>query len=172
MKQASHGLRLTAKELGHAANVAQANSYLQIRDSLARLNQIIIENEDLGETIGEDKKKAFYDMLVAYYEMPFIMKRLDVLDDKVFEVDESCFLSTNKEKSPLAYNEFVDPFVTGPYNGVYLLSWNQAKKTAVFEQTYCSGGGCAQEGIITMSLQDDTAFCDIDLTFKDITDRY
>jgi len=97
---------------------------------------------------------------------------IDTATDQALEIDKSCFLPIYKEDYPLAYNAFIDPIVIGPYKSVDLLNWDSNKNSALFEQTYCSGGGCVQEGLIEMKIGEETASCIITPIFKDITSRY
>ena len=114
------------------------------------------DEEDYERAQQENTAEAYERFIQRHPDSDFAENAARTLDSLRFETAKSAH-------SIEAYNEFVDPFVGGPYKGIYLLSWNESQKTAVFEQTYCSGGGCAQEGVITMWFEGNT---DVPITFN------
>lgn len=56
-----------------SSRAARASAYVSLRSALAQVNQNIIDKDELGTLVGEDRREAFQDLIASYYEMVFIL---------------------------------------------------------------------------------------------------
>lgn len=79
--------RVLAKQTLSAVESLRIGSYLAVKQSLAHVNEMIIENGELAVEVGDDSRKAIKDLLLNHYALIFQLHEKQQLDDDLFAVE-------------------------------------------------------------------------------------